>query len=417
MEELDGRLRDASGHSNLEEAAKRINSTLNEMASLLGLDGAVRMYGSFCSGIKTGCSDLDLTFLGDVEGETAISILQKFEKIADDFGFHNITKIHQANLPLLKLTDREENLEVDLCVNNELGIRNSLLLDAYCRYDVRVLQLGCLVKDWAKGHDIVGTADGFLNSYAFMLLVVFFLQTTEPPVVPNLQSLECDPVPVLDRKWGDEFVWETKFFSNVHQLPKSQNTMSIGELLLGFFQFYTQKFDSDQHAVSIRLQKPGQNIDKYSLMQEATKEKWYLEDPFDLKHNLAGACSRAGRRRIGEVMQATLQWLISAGRWTESFPEPSTDFFLKCRVSQELTPDALLEEFGDCDLVKLHFPKLDGLTRTAQAFLQFRDASARRRAHAKNEKYLLDCQLQLFSSTRHGFSEAAARRDFVSFDA
>ena len=78
-------------------------------------------------------------------------------------------------------------MEVDFGINNRLGVRNSLLLQQYCAMDERVQDIGRLVKAWAKKKDLVGTADGFLNSYAYMLLVIYFLQVgLEEPLLPNL---------------------------------------------------------------------------------------------------------------------------------------------------------------------------------------------------------------------------------------
>lgn len=37
------------------------------------------------------------------------------------------------------------------------------------------------------------------------------------------------------------------------------------------------------------------------------EEQWYVEDPFDLKHNLAGKCTRAGKKRIMDEMKNALQ--------------------------------------------------------------------------------------------------------------
>ncbi|CAE7622947.1 TUT4 [Symbiodinium pilosum] len=399
-----------------EKSAKRINLTLNGLARQLGLNGSVHMFGSFSNGFKTGTSDLDVVFVGSVE-ESAITILQKFADRLDGLGFDNITKIFQASVPILKLTDRKDNMEVDFCINNELGVRNSLLLNTYCKYDHRVLQLGRVVKEWAKKHELVGTADGCLNSYAYMLLVVFFLQNVQPPVVPNLQAMDCDPVPVSDRKWGAEDIWETKFFFDVDSIPKSENEMSIGELLAHFFHFYTREFNWRQHAVCMRLQKPGQYVDKYSLGLPINEDQWYVEDPFDLKHNLAGKCSRASKKRIHDEMNNSLNMLTTTGRWQKCLPaNPSTDYFMKCRISQNVTPQALLEEFEGCDLVKLHFPKSDGSGRLPQAFLQFGDAAARRRAHTKNEKYVSDCQLQLHYSTQHSLAEAIQQCHFSTYE-
>ncbi|CAL1150553.1 unnamed protein product [Cladocopium goreaui] len=39
---------------------------------------------------------------------------------------------------------------------------------------------------------------------------------------------------------------------NVDDLPPSSNKMSIGELLINFFQFYARDFDWRRHAVSMR---------------------------------------------------------------------------------------------------------------------------------------------------------------------
>jgi len=204
-------------------------------------------------------------------------------------------------------------MEVDFCINNLLGVRNSLLLRTYTNYDLRVLQLGRLVKDWAKAHDLVGTADGNLNSYAYMLLTIHFLQSLTPPVVPNLQELASIPHPVADNKWGCDDRWETKFLEDTSSIPPSKNTMSTGELLIRFFQFYSCQFDWQAHAVCMRLNYPEVAIPKCSLPASCGQEQWMVEDPFDLKHNLAGKCTRASRWRILEVMSASMKLLMRTG--------------------------------------------------------------------------------------------------------
>ncbi|CAJ1347395.1 unnamed protein product [Effrenium voratum] len=388
-QELKEFVRAGSDTRDREKSARRIKLCLDGLARNLGLGtGAVNMFGSFSNGFKTGTSDLDVLLAGNVHNESAISILQRFAANLEsmDLGFTNITKIFQASVPLLKLTDKDSEMEVDFCVGNELGLRNSFLLNTYCKYDMRALELGRLVKEWAKKHELVGTTDGCLNSYAYMLLVVFYLQSLQPPVVPNLQLMECESYLVNDRKWGGEDMWETKFFTDVDSLPKSQNTMTIGELLPGFFHFYTRDFDWRHHAVCIRKQEPGKHVDKYSLLLLPTNEdQWYVEDPFDLKHNLAGKCSRAGKKRIMDEMANALSVLQKQGVWSKCLPaKPSSDFYMKCRISQSVTPPDILEAFEEFDLVKLHFPKSE-TSRMPQAFLQFGDASSRRRAHTKNE--------------------------------
>lgn len=44
------------------------------------------------------------------------------------------------------------------------------------------------LKHWAKQVDIIGAAYGYLSSYALTLMVIAFLQSTSPPVLPCLQE-------------------------------------------------------------------------------------------------------------------------------------------------------------------------------------------------------------------------------------
>lgn len=415
--EIDEYLHGESRSDDKEKASRRIQLIFAGLARKLKLDGEVKMFGSFSNGFRTGTSDLDVVFIGKVGVEKIIRMLGDFALELPHCGLQNVTRIFQANVPLVKVTDVRSGMEVDFCINNELGVRNSLLLRTYCQYDERVLQLGRLVKDWAKKHSLVGTADGCLNSYAYMLLTIHFLQALQPPVVPNLQALATGEVKITDSKWGGEDYWETKFVDDVSSLPPTENTQSVGELLVRFFHFYAFVFDWRAHAVCMRLNKTGETVDKFSLLTNTNADQWYIEDPFDLKHNLAGKCTLAGRTRIQDEMRESLSVLRSNGSWAQVCPPTQPDFFyLKCRISQAVSPQALLEEFEEFDLFKLHFPKPDGTTRMAQAFLEFSCPNARRRAHTKNEHYVADCQLQLHYTSLHCLTEAVKQGNFSTYE-
>ena len=57
---------------------------------------------------------------------------------------------HAARIPIVIAHDPISNLDVDICVNNLLAVRNSNLLKAYSNVDIRVRQLAYLVKYWVK---------------------------------------------------------------------------------------------------------------------------------------------------------------------------------------------------------------------------------------------------------------------------
>ena len=97
-------------------------------------------------------------------------------------------------------------------------------------------------------------------------------------------------------------------------------------------------------------------------------------------------------------------------------PGRPDSYYLKCRISQAVTPQALLEEFEVFDLLKLHFPKPDHCGRMGQAFLEFSSSASRRRAHTKNENYIHDCQLQLHYSSQHSLREAVVQNNFSTYE-
>lgn len=400
-----------------ERASRRIQLTIAGVVRRLRLGGEVMTFGSFTNGFKTGASDIDVVLLSPLGQDSIVPSLGKFAKIVNKVGFENTTKIFQANVPLVKCTDTKSGMEVDFCVNNELGYWNSLLLQAYCKCDPRVAVLGRMVKEWGKTHELVGTADGCLNSYAYILLVLHYLQGLTPPVVPNLQKLCTAPRLVVDRKWGSEDQWDVRFLQDVSSLPPSENTLSLGELLIGFFNYYGYIFDWRHNAVCMRLNGSGEQINKFSLTVPASEEQWYVEDPFDLKHNLAGKCSRAGKTRIIEQMCETLKSLVAGHTWATVCPNTElTAFYLKCRVSLAVTPQALLEEFEEFGLAKLHFPKSDGTGRPGSAFLEFASVRARRKAHTKNECYVADCQLCLHYTSQLSLADCVQVLPYFTYE-
>eukprot|EP00929_Paragymnodinium_shiwhaense_P075465 TRINITY_DN38588_c1_g1_i2.p1 TRINITY_DN38588_c1_g1~~TRINITY_DN38588_c1_g1_i2.p1 ORF type:complete len:705 (+),score=176.98 TRINITY_DN38588_c1_g1_i2:234-2348(+) len=389
-------------------------------------DADVKMFGSFLNGFQTGGSDLDLVLIPSPGGETAAlvmdrekvaGLLEKMSKLLPAYGFTNITNILQANVPIVKATDITSKMEVDFCINNQLGIRNSLLLQTYSKVDDRVAQLGKLVKDWAKRNQIVGTADGCLNSYAYMLLVLYFLM--EVGVLPNLQMLGTEPMPVMDNKWGGLDSWDTKFLEDISSLEKSDNKSTLGELLIGFFDYYTNVFDWSENAVCIRLFEPCLSTPKSALKPPYNDEQWYVEDPFDLRHNLAGRCSKTGRDRMRDSMEKTLNALVAGDGWQKACGgDELKSCFLKCRVNSTVAPERMLEHFEDYGLVKMYLPHEGSSRNPFWCFLEFGSVEDRRLAHTRNETKVLhsDCQLCLHYTSKYSLQESLQQGQYILYE-
>jgi terminal uridylyltransferase len=295
-----------------ESAAHGIKDLLDRIVPELNINGEVHLFGSFSNGFRSANSDLDIAFVGDLGSEPASGVLGRLADRCEREGFSNVTRIFQANVPVVKLTHSASGLEVDLCVNNRLGVRNSYLLLSYCCYDSRVADLGRLVKAFVKSRELVGTADGFLNSYAYMLLVIHYCLYVK--LTPNLQEIAEESV-FIER-------WDVKFCEDLSSLPKSKCTLSLAELIVGFFHYYAYEFKWSQHAVCIRQCQGSRPIDKYTLQTQTSEEQCYVEDPFDLKHNLAGKCTQTGRQLIQDAFKEASSILQTSGNWMDTMGKP-----------------------------------------------------------------------------------------------
>jgi DNA polymerase sigma len=80
--------------------------------------------------------------------------------------------------------------EVDICVENRLGVHNTSMLRVYSKIDRRVTPLCLAVKAWTKHHGLANAFGGFPSSYAWTLLTIFYLQKRSPPILPSLQQRE-----------------------------------------------------------------------------------------------------------------------------------------------------------------------------------------------------------------------------------
>jgi DNA polymerase sigma len=71
---------------------------------------------------------------------------------------------------------------MDICINERLGLKNSILLsrylDTYGHTNDDLRALASAVKTWAKSHDLVGADRAKFSSYAFVVMVVSFLQVS-----------------------------------------------------------------------------------------------------------------------------------------------------------------------------------------------------------------------------------------------
>uniref|UniRef100_A0A6I8N8Z6 RNA uridylyltransferase n=1 Tax=Ornithorhynchus anatinus TaxID=9258 RepID=A0A6I8N8Z6_ORNAN len=256
-------------------------------------NGTLCLFGSSKNGFGFRDSDLDIcmTLEGHENAEklNCKDIIESLAKILRKHpGLRNILPITTAKVPIVKFEHRRSGLEGDISLYNTLAQHNTRMLATYAALDPRVQYLGYTMKVFAKRCDIGDASRGSLSSYAYILMVLYFLQQRNPPVIPVLQEI-FDGKQIPQRMVDG---WNAFFFDDAEELKKrlpalAKNTESLGELWLGLLRFYTEEFDFKEYVISIRQKKLLTTFEK-----QWTSKCIAIEDPFDLNHNLGAGVSR-----------------------------------------------------------------------------------------------------------------------------
>ncbi|KAL0979932.1 hypothetical protein UPYG_G00191750 [Umbra pygmaea] len=276
----------------------------------------LRLFGSSKNGFGFKQSDLDICMVLDgqetADGLDCISIIESLARLLRKHtGLRNILPITTAKVPIVKFYHVRTSLEGDISLYNTLALHNTRLLASYAAIDPRVKTLCYVMKVFAKMCDIGDASRGSLSSYAYTLMVLFYLQQRNPPVIPVLQEIydgEKKPQVLVDG-------WNVYFYDDLDNLAsrwKQRNMESVGALWLGLLQFYTETFDFREHVICIRQRAPLTTFTK-----QWTSKYIVIEDPFDLNHNLGAGLSR---RMTNFIMKAFINGRRLFGTPVKTYP-------------------------------------------------------------------------------------------------
>ncbi|XP_072172612.1 terminal uridylyltransferase 7-like [Diadema setosum] len=221
----------------------------------------VKLYGSSLSSFGFHDSDVNL----DVEAPNeklaskvlvAVSqaIAARVDKDVTDF-----EPDFEGKHPCVRFRDKKTNLLCEVGTANQHAVQASQLMVEYNQCDHRLRPLVMGLRYWARLCGIDQQAIGAMPAHTFVLLVIYFLQQCNPPILPILQE-----------------VWQNE------QL-KSKNKQTVGELWVGLLRFYLVGINIEEIVISIRQRKPVTRGDL-----KLPNRRVAIEDPFaNGKKNLA----------------------------------------------------------------------------------------------------------------------------------
>ena len=262
----------------------------------------IQKYGSFLNTfmVDIGDTDIDICIVPKCSlDDFHMNYLEKLKTgiIKSNLGTINET-INTSNYILLKIVynSQKTKFNVDITVHNMLPIFNSYLIRSYGLFDQRFHIMGIYLKYWAKTNNLHGALDGYLSSYALLLMMIHFLQKiVEPKILPNLQKIPINddlenPIygeEIYEYNFGGKKIKTNSYYEKdckkIEEYMRKinegkQNEETVTNLLVKFFEYYAYFFDSKQ------------KISVHKELIESIKERdddiaFSIDDPFEITHN------------------------------------------------------------------------------------------------------------------------------------
>jgi DNA polymerase sigma len=200
------------------------------------------------------------------------------------------------------------------------------MVKTYVALDPRVRPLIMIIKHWSKqrllndaGNNQLGwkkrkrklisvlANGGTLSSYTWTCMIINFLQTRNPPILPVLHAVDGDR--------GDDH-----FCDNIERLRGfgADNQETLGGLLYAFFRRFAIEFDYNQQVISVRQgrcllkREKGWDMGRY-------KSSLCVEEPFNVSRNLGNSADQASVQGLWMEFHRFLDLLLNKADFDQLF--------------------------------------------------------------------------------------------------
>ncbi|KAJ4927811.1 hypothetical protein JOQ06_015613 [Pogonophryne albipinna] len=160
-----------------EEAAmrKEVVNRIEMVIKELWPTANVQIFGSFSTGLYLPTSDIDLVVFGKWDRPPLQDLEQALRKhnVAEPF---SIKVLDKATVPIIKLTDQETEVKVDISFNVETGVKAASFIKGYVKMYPVLPYLIFVLKQFLLQRDLNEVFTGGISSYSLILMVISFLQ-------------------------------------------------------------------------------------------------------------------------------------------------------------------------------------------------------------------------------------------------
>ncbi|CAL2038412.1 unnamed protein product [Caenorhabditis brenneri] len=252
------------------------------LSACFGCRVVLDIYGSTRNGFGTRFCDVDMSLSFSPApppwATNSDRVMRAVAKALVDFPKAMDERYVNAKVPIVRFRSSDMDMEADISYKNDLALHNTQLLHQYCKWDPeRLPTLGVWVKAWAKRSGIGEASKGSLSSYAWIVMLIHYLQQVEPvPVLPCLQEMN-------HQKNENVYVqgYNTYYWKFVDASRGRRCRSSIVDLFVGFLDYYATYFDYTSNVIQMVTKRLEFKPDRW------LKYPMCIADPFETDHNLA----------------------------------------------------------------------------------------------------------------------------------
>ncbi|KAE8348920.1 hypothetical protein BDV28DRAFT_73747 [Aspergillus coremiiformis] len=287
LDAYDRLLPSAESDDRRRQLVRKLEKLFNEQWP--GRDIKVHVFGSSGNKLCSSDSDVDICITTTYKELEHVCLLAE---VLAQHGMERVVCVSHAKVPIVKIWDPELRLACDMNVNNTLALDNTRMVRTYVEIDERVRPLAMIIKHWTKRRILCDAGlGGTLSSYTWICLIINFLQTRDPPILPSLQARPHE------KKISPEGL-VCSFDDDLSNLAGygQKNKQSLGDLLFQFFKYYGHELNYEKYVVSVR---EGKLISKeakgWHLLQN---NRLCVEEPFNTSRNLGNTADDTSFRGV-----------------------------------------------------------------------------------------------------------------------
>ncbi|XP_029308205.1 terminal nucleotidyltransferase 4A isoform X2 [Cottoperca gobio] len=153
------------------DVVNRIESVIKE----LWPTARVEIFGSFSTGLYLPTSDIDLVVFGKWD-HLPLQELEQALKKHNVSGPYPIKVLDKATVPIIKLTDHETEIKVDISFNVETAVKAAHFIKSDLKKYTVLPPLIFVLKQFLLQRDLNEVFTGGISSYSLILMAISFLQ-------------------------------------------------------------------------------------------------------------------------------------------------------------------------------------------------------------------------------------------------